>query len=367
MRARALDLAGRAGGPRRARGPRAGRARARAQRPPGLHQLGDGRLRGARGRRRRRRGARGWSGRAAPASPFAGTVGAGRGACASPPAPSCPRAPTRSCAARTPRRPRATPSRATVPPPGRGRSCAAAARTCARGRCCCPPATGWRPTRWRWSPAAGHAVRARACAARAWSSWGAATRWCSPAAGPAPGQVFDSNRPGIAAQARAAGRRGRCACCSCPTTCAATEAALREAPRRRDPAPTCWSRSAASRWAATTTCAPPSRPAGWARCSTASRSAPATRCGWASAAGSCVLGLPGNPVSAAVCFHAFGRELLGVARRLGRADAPRAGLRQGDAAHRAHALPRDRTAPCTRCRARAPTRSPRSPAPPTSR
>ena len=26
-----------------------------------------------------------------------------------------------------------------------------------------------------------------------------------------------------------------------------------------------------------------------------------------------VLGLPGNPVSAAVCFHAFGRELLGRA------------------------------------------------------
>jgi molybdopterin molybdotransferase len=25
-----------------------------------------------------------------------------------------------------------------------------------------------------------------------------------------------------------------------------------------------------------------------------------------------VLGLPGNPVSSAVCFHAFGRELLGL-------------------------------------------------------
>ena len=34
-----------------------------------------------------------------------------------------------------------------------------------------------------------------------------------------------------------------------------------------------------------------------------------------------VLGLPGNPVSAAVCFHAFGRQLLGPGRRLGAPDA----------------------------------------------
>ena len=52
-----------------------------------------------------------------------------------------------------------------------------------------------------------------------------------------------------------------------------------------------------------------------------------------------VLGLPGNPVSAAVCFHAFARPLLSIDDDWATTRAPRRRLRQGDPAHRADPLP----------------------------
>ena len=280
MRAHALALAGRAGRPRRAGGPDAGRATCARAWTTRLHQLGDGRLRGAGGRRRRRPGAAAGGGEPRRRA-VRRAVGAGRGASASPPAPSCPRAPTRSCAARTPRtgarrvvRHDRRPRRDVRAPPRRGRARGAGAA----GR----PGTVVAPHEVAVVAAAGHAEvlvpappagRGRGQRRRA----GAARRAARPRArSSTPTAPASRPRPGPRAPRSSAPR-------SCPTTAPPPIAALGGASTARDAEPprTCWSPSAASRWAATTTCAPRSRPSGWREVLSASRSAPATRSGWA--------------------------------------------------------------------------------------
>ena len=126
---------------------------------------------------------------------------------------------------------------------------------------------------------------------------------------PGPGQVFDSNRHGIAAQARAAGAEV-VRLVLVPDDLAATEAALREAldGDRPDVLVTIGGVSVGRH--------DHLRPALEACGVTQVFFGAAIRPGhplWLGERGDRrVLGLPGNPVSSAVCFHAFGRELLGV-------------------------------------------------------
>ena len=81
----------------------------------------------------------------------------------------------------------------------------------------------------------------------------------------------------------------------------------RARPSRRAWRATCSSSPAASRSARTTTSSPRSRPAASRRSSGACGSSPASRCGSAAAATTLVFGLPGNPLSAIVCFGAVHR------------------------------------------------------------
>jgi len=126
---------------------------------------------------------------------------------------------------------------------------------------------------------------------------------------PGPGQVFDSNRHGIAAQARAAGA-DVVRLALVPDDLAATEAALREALDGDDPdvLVTIGGVSVGRH--------DHLRPALEACGVRQVFFGVAIRPGhplWLGERGEQrVLGLPGNPVSSAVCFHAFGRELLGV-------------------------------------------------------
>jgi molybdopterin molybdotransferase len=126
---------------------------------------------------------------------------------------------------------------------------------------------------------------------------------------PGPGQIFDSNRHGIAAQARAAGAEV-VRLLLVPDDLGATEAALREVldGDRPDVLVTIGGVSVGRH--------DHLRPALDACGVTQVFFGAAIRPGhplWLGERGEeRVLGLPGNPVSSAVCFHAFGRELLGV-------------------------------------------------------
>jgi molybdopterin molybdotransferase len=124
-----------------------------------------------------------------------------------------------------------------------------------------------------------------------------------------PGQVFDSNRHGIAAQARGAGAEV-VGLVLVPDDLAATEAALREVldGTRPDLVVTIGGVSVGRH--------DHLRPALEACGVRQVLFGLAIRPGhplWLGERGDqLVLGLPGNPVSSAVCFHAFGRELLGL-------------------------------------------------------
>ena len=168
-----------------------------------------------------------------------------------------------------------------------------------------------------------------------------------PGGRPGPGQVFDSNRHGIAAQARAAGAEVL-RLVLVPDDRAATEAALREAldGDRPDVLVTIGGVSVGRH----DHLRPALEACGVAQVFFGAAIRPGHPLWLGERGGQRVLGLPGNPVSSAVCFHAFGRELLGwpddwdVRMPLGsayRKDTPRTELircREMDGA--LHPLPR---------------------------
>ena len=154
----------------------------------------------------------------------------------------------------------------------------------------------------------------RACAGRGWPCWAAATRSSRPGGELGPGQVYDANRPGVAAQAEAAGARvvaGRRRARR-PRRDGRRSRGPPRRPRRRAARPAGDERRRLG--------GPPRPPAPGARgraacasCSTGCEIRPGHPLWLGRRGEQLVLGLPGNPVSAAVCFHAFGRPLLGRA------------------------------------------------------
>lgn len=127
---------------------------------------------------------------------------------------------------------------------------------------------------------------------------------------PAPGQVYDANRAGIAAQARAAGAEvltGGVIADEREATVAALAAAL-----DADPAPDLIVTTGGVSVGAHDHLRPALARAGVRETLFGVRIRPGHPL-WLGVRGPQVaIGLPGNPVSAAVCFHAFARPLLGV-------------------------------------------------------
>ena len=174
--------------------------------------------------------------------------------------------------------------------------------------------------------------------------------------------MFDSNRPGVAAQARAAGAE------IVSSTLVrddreATIAAVRNALDDAEPPPDVMITIGGISVGPHDHLRPALEEAGVVEILFGVRIRPGSPLWLGRRGDQIVLGLPGNPVSAAVCFHAFGRPLLGRADSWDRLmplsaeyakDTPRTEL--SAAARRAG---RSR-----RCRARARTRSPPSPGPP---
>jgi molybdopterin molybdotransferase len=124
------------------------------------------------------------------------------------------------------------------------------------------------------------------------------------------GQVFDSNRPGVAAQARAAGAE------IVSSTLVrddreATIAALREALDDGAPPPDVMITIGGISVGPHDHLRPALEEAGVAEILFGVRIRPGSPLWLGRRGEQIVLGLPGNPVSAAVCFHAFGRPLLG--------------------------------------------------------
>ena len=135
-----------------------------------------------------------------------------------------------------------------------------------------------------------------------------------PGGKPGPGQIFDSNRSGIAAQARAAGARV-VASILVPDDLAATEAALREALEGSadHPTPDLLVTIGGVSVGRHDHLRPALAAVGVREVLYGVEIRPGHPL-WLGVRGEqLVLGLPGNPVSAVVCFHAFGRELLGRA------------------------------------------------------
>ncbi|HET6692294.1 MAG TPA: gephyrin-like molybdotransferase Glp [Miltoncostaeaceae bacterium] len=130
-----------------------------------------------------------------------------------------------------------------------------------------------------------------------------------PGGDPGPGQVFDSNRHGVAAQARAAGAEVL-RLLLVPDDRAATEAALAEAldGDRPDVLVTIGGVSVGRH----DHLRPALEACGVAQVFFGVAIRPGHPLWLGERGGQRVLGLPGNPVSSAVCFHAFGRELLGA-------------------------------------------------------
>jgi len=131
-----------------------------------------------------------------------------------------------------------------------------------------------------------------------------------PGGRPGPGQVFDSNRHGIAAQARAAGAEV-VRLLLVPDDRAATEAALAGAldGDRPDVLVTIGGVSVGRH----DHLRPALEACGVAQVFFGAAIRPGHPLWLGERGDQRALGLPGNPVSSAVCFHAFGRELLGVA------------------------------------------------------
>ena len=129
-----------------------------------------------------------------------------------------------------------------------------------------------------------------------------------------PGQVYDANRPGIAAQARAAGARV-IAAALVPDDLEATVAGLRQALQGFDGDPDSAPDLVVTIGGVSVGDHDHLRPALEAVGAREILYGVQIRPGhplWLGRVNHrLVLGLPGNPVSAAVCFHAFGRPLLG--------------------------------------------------------
>jgi molybdopterin molybdotransferase len=127
----------------------------------------------------------------------------------------------------------------------------------------------------------------------------------------APGQVYDANRPGIAAQARAAGAEV-IAMALIPDDRAATVAALRAAldPPAGEPPHLLVTIGGVS-VGRHDHLRPALEEIGVSEVLFGVQIRPGHPLWLGALGGQLVLGLPGNPVSAAVCFHAFGRPLLG--------------------------------------------------------
>ncbi len=125
-----------------------------------------------------------------------------------------------------------------------------------------------------------------------------------------PGQVFDSNRPGIAAQAEAAGAEV-VSSTLVPDDREATTAALREALDDAQPPPDVMVTIGGISVGPHDHLRPALEEVGVAEILFGVRIRPGSPLWLGRRGAQLVLGLPGNPVSAAVCFHAFGRPLLG--------------------------------------------------------
>ena len=126
------------------------------------------------------------------------------------------------------------------------------------------------------------------------------------------GQVFDSNRPGVAAQARAAGAE------IVSSTLVrddreATIAAVRNALDDAEPPPDVMITIGGISVGPHDHLRPALEEAGVVEILFGVRIRPGSPLWLGRRGDQIVLGLPGNPVSAAVCFHAFGRPLLGRA------------------------------------------------------
>ena len=120
-----------------------------------------------------------------------------------------------------------------------------------------------------------------------------------------PGQIYEANGAMLAAALAAAGAVVSCRRRSRTTT------PTRIAPcSSADSTPTCSSRRAASRSGRTTSCGRSRRSSASRRSSGGSPSSPASRSRSASADGTLVFGLPGNPVSSLVCFELFVRPAV---------------------------------------------------------
>ena len=198
--------------------------------------------------------------------------------------------------------------------------------------------------------AAGHAVVSCARRPRV-VVIGSGDELVPPGGQPGAGQIFDSNRSGIAAQARAAGAEV-VASILVPDDLAATEAALNDAldGSAGHPAPDLVVTIGGVSVGRHDHLRPALEAVGVREVLYGVEIRPGHPLWLGVRGGQLVLGLPGNPVSAAVCFHGFGRELLGRAEDwetllpLGAAyvkDTPRTELlrcREADGA--LHPLPR---------------------------
>ena len=230
---------------------------------PGLHQLGDGRLRGARRRGRGRRARCGWWARAGRARPSRATVGAGEAVRISTGA-ELPDGVDAILRRRTPRRSSGAVDGARPAVRRRVRAAARGGRARA-ARCCCRPGTVVAPHEVAVVAAAGHAdVALRAPPARRdrrqrRRGRGARRRSWARARSTTP------TGPASPPRRRAAGAEVVARPWS-PTTARPRSRPLREALDDADPPPDlARSRSAASRSARTTTSARPSRRSGCAR------------------------------------------------------------------------------------------------------
>lgn len=127
----------------------------------------------------------------------------------------------------------------------------------------------------------------------------------------APGQVYDANRPGIAAQARAAGAVVLTSGLI-PDDLPATVAALRAA-LDAEPAPDLLVTTGGVSVGRHDHLRPAFAEVGVEEVLFGVRIRPGHPLWLGVRGGQVAIGLPGNPVSAAVCFHAFARPLLSVA------------------------------------------------------
>ena len=165
--------------------------------------------------------------------------------------------------------------------------------------------------------AAGHAVVACVRRPRV-VVVGSGDELVQPGGRPGPGQIFDSNRSGIAAQARAAGAEVIDSILV-PDDLAATEQALRAALEggADRPAPDLVVTIGGVSVGRHDHLRPALEACGVRQVFYGVEIRPSHPLWLGVRDRQVVLGLPGNPVSAAVCFHAFGRELLGWAEDWG--------------------------------------------------